>query len=103
MSMREKRTTVHLTEPLDQDLADFCRQMRAVQGGVIEAAIYWVVHRMNCEDYVQLMREVTAYLDGQPTPEEGAGMEDFHPKTEFGRKLKAKGGLGRGREKGAAG
>ena len=101
--MAKKRTTVRIDETLADDLAIFCRSMRAVQEGVIEAAIFWLVHQMPRENYVQLMQDVTAYLDGQPTPEEGAGMEDFHPKTEFGRKLKAKGGLGRGREKGAAG
>ena len=101
--MAKKRTTVRIDETLADDLAIFCRSMRAVQEGVIEAAIFWLVHQMPRENYVQLMQDVTAYLDGQPTPEEGAGMEGFHPKTEFGRKLKAKGGVGRGREKGAAG
>ena len=84
--MDKKRLTSRVDERLADDLAEFCRRGRAVQEGVIEAAIYWLVHRMPKEEYLDVMEEASAYLDGKPTPDEVSD-EERGPKTALGRKL----------------
>ena len=101
--MVRKQVTSRIDEALADDLAEFCRRGRMVQEGVIEAAIYWLVHRMSRDEYVDVMEQASAYLDGDATPDEASAPAQTAPKTALGRKAAAKGGLGRGKKKGAAG
>lgn len=94
--------TSRINEELADELAEFCRRGRIVQEGAIEAAIYWLVHCMGKDEYLEVTDAASAYLDGKATSGEAGSMADFQPATAMGRKLKGKGGLGRGAQKDAA-
>jgi len=101
-TMDKKRLTARVDEALADDLAEFCRRGRMVQEGVIEAAIYWLVHRMAKDEYIEVMEQASAYLDGEATADAASAKAEFEPKTELGRKAADK-LAARRRRKGAAG
>jgi len=74
--MAKKQIASRIDERIADDLATFCQRGRVVQEGVIEAAIYWLVHRMPREEYLEIMEAAAAYLDNRSAPD---AAEDGRP------------------------
>jgi hypothetical protein len=66
--MGKKQTTVRLDEKLFEDLGEFCRRSRSTQEGVLQAAVFYIVHQMPKEQYLELMQQTSDYIDGITAP-----------------------------------
>jgi len=98
----EKQVNVRLPEDMIAMLEQWTR-IGIPQQRLVMAAIA-VFFELDVENQRERLERVTdQYYDANPMPEEVAGMEGFQPNSVLGRKLKAKGGVGRGKQKGAAG
>lgn len=75
VTMGKKQTSITVDERIWGELASFCTRAKATQQGVIEAAIYWVVHRLPAEKYLEVMRAASDYVEtGESSQDDIAGI-----------------------------
>lgn len=60
--MGKKQTTIRVDEHLFAEFSEFCESARLKQEGVIEGAIYLMMHGLEDRDYISLMHEATDYI-----------------------------------------
>lgn len=70
--MERKRTTVRIDQTLFDEFSNFCDRARVKQEGVIEAAVYYIIHRLPPHQFLLLMQEASDYIATGKVPESAA-------------------------------
>ncbi len=79
--MAKKQTTIRLDETLFRELNEFCARARAKQEGVVEAAIFYVVHRLKGQDFLELMQATSDHISKPSSLSEGPDRDEIVKRT----------------------
>jgi len=60
--MPKKQTSIRIDDLLFAEFTEFCESSKAKQEGVMEAAIYWVVHRLPRAQYLDIVQEASRHV-----------------------------------------
>jgi hypothetical protein len=60
--MAKRQAAARIDERLFDEFSAFCDRAKVKQEGVIEAAIYWLMHRLSPEQFITVMHEASDYV-----------------------------------------